>query len=804
MKISYQWLNQFVDTDQIDPQELADQVSLTGIEVASVIAPDEGLKKIVVGHVLTTKPHPNSDHLSICQVDIGAEEPVQIVCGAPNVAADQYVIVALPGSRIADNVKIKRGKMRGEASEGMICALQEIGFSDNVVPKEFQNGIYVFPNPEPVGELVFKYLGMDDRLIDFDITPNRADTLGMHGAAWEVGAMLHKRPQFPEVKVTEGSTKTSDLLKVTVANQEVVPQYLLKVVQNVEIQASPLWLQIRLWNNGIRPINNVVDITNFVMLEYGQPLHAFDYDKLATKEILVRQAQDQEQLVTLDGEQRTLVSDDIVITDGQKPVAIAGTMGGLDSEITTTTHNAVIESAVFNDTSVRKTAQRHNLHTEATTRFEKGIDESSTEEALQRAVQLLEELANGQSSQGVLVGNQVIPEPKQILVDPKHVNHVLGTEISADKMAEIMDDLGFAHEKQGEQMLVTVPIRRWDIAIQADLIEEIARLYGYENLPSTLPVGVQTIGRFNQRQTLIRKIKANLLANGLDEVISYALVNEKEAAAFTYNPVDNVKLAWPMTQDHAYLRQNLISGLLNDLKYNLARKQNDVQIFEQGNIFHKIDDVHQPEEIPTVAALWTGEVSADSWITKKQSVDFYYAKGVLTNLFENLGIADLISYQSDDTIAELHPGRTAKLMIGDQLLGFIGEIHPTLQHELDLPETYVMQLNLKVILDLEMPTLVSQAAPKYPAIERDLAIVVDQEVTNANVVAAIKAVAGKYLTDVHIFDVFSGENIGLHKQSLAYRLHFQNPEATLTDDQVTSAMTKVTTKLQSDFNAQIR
>ncbi|WP_125605501.1 phenylalanine--tRNA ligase subunit beta [Lapidilactobacillus bayanensis] len=804
MKISYQWLNQFVDTEKIDPQKLADQVSLTGIEVASVIAPDAGLKKIVVGHILSTKPHPDSDHLTLCQVDIGASEPVQIVCGAPNVAADQYVIVALPGARIADNVKIKRGKMRGEASEGMICALQEIGFSDSVVPKEFQNGIYVFPNPEPVGESVFEYLGMTDRLIDFDITPNRADTLGMHGAAWEVGAMLHKRPQFPAVEISEGNTKTSDLLNVTVENKEAVPQYLLKVVQNVNVQPSPLWLQIRLWNNGVRPINNVVDVTNYVMLEYGQPLHAFDYDKLTSHEILVRQAHDHEQLVTLDGEKCELVADDIVITDGQDPVALAGTMGGLNSEITAATKNIVIESAVFNGTSIRKTAQRHNLHTEATIRFEKGIDESSTEEALQRAVQLMGELANGQSSQGVLVGNQVIPVAKEIVVVPKHVNHVLGTEISAAQMASIMDDLGFAHQDQTDQLLVTVPIRRWDIFIEADLIEEIARLYGYDKLPSTLPVGAQTIGAFNTKQTLIRKVKKLLLANGLDEVISYALVNEQEASAFTYEQTADIKLAWPMTQDHAYLRQNLISGLLNDLQYNLARKQNDVQIFEQGNVFHKINDEQQPNEIPTLAALWSGQVSAASWLGKSQAVDFYYVKGVLTDLFENLGIADLVTYQADAAIPELHPGRTAKLLLGDQVLGFVGELHPTFQHELNLPEAYVMQLNLDVILAQDLPVLVSQAAPKYPAVERDLALIVHQQVTNAEVVNAIKAAAGKYLTNVQIFDVFTGENIGLHKQSLAYRLHFQNPEATLTDEQVTNAMAKVTAKLQTDFAAQIR
>ena len=804
MKISYQWLNSFVNLQEIDPQKLADQVSLTGIEVAGVIAPDEGLKKIVVGHILSTQPHPDSDHLTLCQVDIGEDEPVQIVCGAPNVATDQYVIVALPNSRISGNVKIKRGKMRGQASEGMICSLQEIGFSDSVVPKEFQNGIYVFPKAESAGQPVFPLLGMDDRMIDFDITPNRADTLGMHGAAWEVGAMLHERPQFPEVEVSETGQPTGDLLKVSVSEKNLVPQYLLKVVQNVEIKPSPLWLQIRLWNNGIRPINNVVDVTNFVLLEYGQPLHAFDYDKLTTHEILVRRAQQEEPMVTLDGQTRTLTSEDLVITDGQNPVAIAGVMGGLSSEITADTHNVVLESAVFDGTSIRKTAQRHNLHTEASTRFEKGIDQGSVTEALQRAVQLLEKLANGESSQSILVGNQELPEEKQILMDPKRVNHVLGTEISVAEMGTILDDLGFGYELKAEKYSVTVPLRRWDIFIEADLIEEIARLHGYDKLPSTLPVGIQTVGGFNKRQLLIREVKQSLLANGLDEVISYALVKENEAAAFTYDPTENIELDWPMTQDHAVLRQNLISGLLNDLQYNLARKQSNVAIFEQGNIFQKVNDTDQPTEVPTVAVLWSGNVTDSNWIAKDRAVDFYDLKGVLTNLLKTLGLADRVTYVADQTLPELHPGRSAKLLIDSQTLGFIGEVHPSLQHDRQLPPTYVLQLNLQLILDQKQASLVSQSAAKYPAVERDLALIVDHQVTNSDISDLIKSNGGKYLSDVQIFDVFTGEVIGLKKKSLAYRLHFKNPAATLTDDQVTQAMDKIQTALQDQIDAQIR
>ncbi|WP_461218976.1 phenylalanine--tRNA ligase subunit beta [Lapidilactobacillus salsurivasis] len=804
MKISYQWLNQMVDLHGIDPQKLADQVSVTGIEVASVIAPDAGLKKIVIGHILSTKPHPDSDHLTLCQVDLGAAEPVQIVCGAPNVAADQYVIVALPGSRIAGNVKIKRGKMRGEASEGMICGLQEIGFSDSVVPKEFANGIYVFPQPEPVGDPVFPYLGMDDRLIDFDITPNRADTLGMHGAAYEVGAMLHEQPRFPEVNLNATGLPTRELIKVDVENPELVPQYLMRVVQNVTIKPSPLWLQIRLWNNGIRPINNVVDVTNFVLLEYGQPLHAFDYDKIPSKQIVVRTARADEQLTTLDDEAWTLRPTDLVITDGTKPLALAGVMGGLDSEIDEQTTNVLLESAVFNGTAIRKTAQWTNLHSEASTRFEKGINQDDVGQALDRAVQLLCDLADGTASEGTVIGHQVLPAEPEVLVDPQRVNHVLGTQISAAAMRQILSDLQFKHQDQGNQILVTVPRRRWDISIEADLIEEIARLYGYDKLPSTLPTGVQTQGAYNHRQQLIRTAKRNLLAQGLDEVISYSLLTEPQATAFAAHAPAPIKLAWPMTQDHAYLRENLISGLILDLKYNLARHQNNVQIFEQGNVFIPQGTETQPLEVPMIAALWSGELSQPSWLNKPRAVDFYDAKGVVEELLTILGVQDQVVYEAETGLSDLHPGRTARLKLGEATLGFVGEVHPNVQHEHNLPATYVMQLDLSVILAASLPAVVAQPAAKYPAIDRDLALILDQQVTNAEVEAVITAQAGKYLQNVQIFDVFAGEKIGHLKRSLAYRLHFQNAAATLTDDEINQAMTKVTQALTEQLHAQVR
>lgn len=804
MKISYQWLNEFVDLQKINPQKLADLVTLKGIEVAGVIAPDAGLKKLVVGHILKKTAHPHADHLSLCQVDLGQDDPVQIVCGAPNVAQDQYVIVALPGARIKDNVKIKRGKMRGEASDGMICSLQEIGFADDVVPKAFLEGIYVFPQPKPVGESVFKYLGMDDRLIDFDITPNRADTLGMHGAAYEVGAILHQKPRFPEVEVNEIGQKTTDLVNVQVDCPNKVPQYYLKVVQDVHIQPSPLWLQIRLWNNGIRPINNVVDVTNYVLLEYGQPLHAFDYDRVASKQIKVRTAHEKESLATLDGKKRTLNKEDLVITDGQKPLALAGVMGGLSSEITSSTKTVMIEAAVFDGTSIRKTAQRHNLHTDASTRYEKGINVDDVKVALNRAAQLMNDLANGQVSEGLAIGHEHRRSAKKLQLDPEQVNHVLGTTISKGDMMAIFTDLNFDHRDLGDQIEVTVPARRWDIHIEADLIEEVIRLYGYDRLPSTLPTGRQTIGHYNRRQRLIRIVKRHLLAAGLDEVISYSLLTKEQAMRFTLSTMNPIQLQWPMTHDHAYLRQNLISGLIQDLQYNLAHKQKNVAIFEQGNLFQTRSPHQAPQEVPTVAALWSGQNQTSHWLSKATPVDFYQAKGVIQNLARVLGIEEQLTFVPETELAQLHPGRTARILLTDETIGFVGELHPNLQQELDLPQTLVMQLNLAKILTYELPVLISQPAAKYPTVERDLAMMVDQKVTNAQVLAVIKKNGGKYLHDVHVFDVYVGNQIEHHQRSLAYRLHFQNEHATLHDQQVDRAMAKITTALTRDLQAKIR
>ncbi|KRN29716.1 phenylalanyl-tRNA synthetase beta chain protein [Lactobacillus selangorensis] len=803
MKVSYQWLQEYLPV-KATPAELADNESRTGLEVTDVKVPADGLKKIVVGHVLECVPHPNSDHLHICQVDIGEDEPTQIICGAPNVAAGQYVIVALPSARIAGNVKIKKGKMRGEASNGMLCALQEIGFPESVVPKEFVNGIYVFPNAETPGDSVFPLLGMDDAILDYDITPNRADCMSMRGVAWETGAMYNEVPTFKEPELTEGTTPIADLLTAAVNDEKDAPSYQLRVLQNVDIKPSPLWLQIRLWNAGIRPINNIVDVTNYIMLTYGQPMHAFDYDKLQSDKILVRRAHDGESLTTLDGNDHDLTEEDIVITDGTKPVALAGVMGGLATEITADTKNVVLESALFQPTLVRKTAQRYNLRSEASSRFEKGINTATINEALDAAAALMNQFAGGEVAQGHLSASSIEPLSVGIDISIDRINHVLGTALDVPTVLGIFKQLGFpTHESDG-LFSVSIPPRRWDIHIDADLIEEVARIYGYDNLPSTLPTGDMTLGHLTRKQQEIRGTRRYLESAGLTEAISYSLTTAEKAQQFTLTDSALTKLDFPMTQDHAYLRQNLITGLLEDLAYNLARKQNDVAFYEQGRVFLKEDDATiRPDEVEYVAGAFTGLVRQRNWNQTKEAVDFYYAKGVVDGLLKQYHLAAPVRYEAVQK-PEMHPGRTAAIYVGDVYVGFVGEVHPETAKAYEVKTTYVFELNLDLVLAQDRQKVVSQPTAKFPAVTRDVALQVAKEVTNEQIMDVITKNGGRFLTSVKLFDVYAGEKIAHGEKSLAYTLTYQNAKATLTEDEVNKAFAKVVDHLESDLDAKIR
>lgn len=805
MLVSYKWLNEYLDLSAITPKELADKMSVTGIEVEGIDVPEEGLKKIVVGEVTACEPHPDSDHLSICQVDIG-DEITQIVCGAPNVKSGIKVIVALPGSRITGNVKIKKGKMRGQVSNGMICSLQELGYGDSVIPKEYAEGIYYLPVDAEVGKPVFPYLAMDDHLIELSITPNRADALSMRGVAYEVGAIYRQTPNFPPFELHEVETAAASKINVTVEDQADTPAYQIRIIEDVTIAPSPQWLQNRLMNEGIRPINNVVDVTNYILLLFGQPLHAFDYQKLNTQEILVRRGKDAETLVTLDGESRTVSGDDIVITNGQVPVALAGVMGGLDSEITATTTTVALEAALFDPLAIRLTSKKFNLRSESSARFEKGINQATVAAACDAAAVMIAELSGGQVLKGAVEGATVDVAPVSVAITLDRINRYLGTKIDQAEVEEIFAALGFTATLDNETYHVSVPPRRWDISIEADIIEEVARIYGYDRLPSTLPSGETVAGRLTHEQMLTRKVRTILEGNGVSEAISYALTTEDKAQQFTFTSSQVTRLDWPMTEDRAVLRLNLIAGLLDDLAYNLARKNSNVALYEIGRVFKQAGDSKKelPTEVNHVSIAVTGNVHNKDWQSQAQKVDFYHVKGILENLFDQLGLTKRITYIQTNQLQEMHPGRTAMIQLDQQVIGFVGQVHPTAAKAYDVTETYVAELDLDQLLQDTSAQTVYQTVSKYPAVNRDIALLLSETTTNQTVNTVIVESAGRFLKDVRLFDVYQGKNIESGKKSLAYSLTFANPEATLTDEEINQAMAKITKNLEEKLQAEVR
>ncbi|KRM57146.1 hypothetical protein C5L31_001140 [Secundilactobacillus malefermentans] len=802
MKISYNWLKEYLDID-VPATELAEKIERSSVEVDSVTVPSDGLKKLVVGHIDSMEPHPESDHLNVCQVNVGEEELLQIVCGAPNVAVGQKVIVALPGSRIGGNVKIKRSKMRGIVSNGMICSLEEIGFSKSVVPKEWADGIYVLPNDAKNGDEIYDYLGMNDSLIDLDVTPNRGDMLSVYGTVHDVAAMYNLKENLDHPNLIEGKTAIGDELTVA-ADKEAAPIYKMRLVNNVKVGPSPLWLQIKLWNAGIRPINNVVDVTNYILMKYGQPMHAFDFGKVSGRKVEARFAKENETLTTLDGETHQLDPQDIVIADEKQPIGLAGVMGGLNSEIEDGTTTVALESAVFNSTIIRKTAQRHNLHTDASQHFERGVNHGGVEEALDAAAQMIHELAQGDVDQGMVIANDEKIADVVVKITLTRINHVLGTELTSTEVTHIFERLNFGVEMNDDEFTVSVPSRRWDIHIEADLIEEVARIYGYDNIPSTLPTGRMTIGTLTPKQRIIRNSRSTMEGLGLSQAISYALLNDEEAKLFSMKASLPTKLDWPMTVDHTTIRMNLISGLLKDIAYNNARKVEDVTLYEQGRVFYRTENQVRPDEEEHIAGAISGSLHSEAWNQHHTETDFYEVKGIVVEYIQSLGLNGEIDFEATTKYSDLHPGRAASISVHGHEVGFMGQVHPQIAKKFKIKPTYVFEINLQALIDMPKSDQQYDIISKYPAISRDIAILVDEEITHQQIVDLIQKRGGAFLNSVKLFDVYSGSHVPSGKRSLAYSLTFLDKEATLTDDTVNKAFEKVEVSLQKEFNVEIR
>ncbi|MGT2665730.1 phenylalanine--tRNA ligase subunit beta [Streptococcus rifensis] len=795
MLVSYKWLKQLVDVTATS-QDLSETMSTTGIEVEGVETPVEGLSKLVVGEVVSVEDIPET-HLHICEVNIG-EETTQIVCGAPNVKPGIKVIVALPGARIAGNHKIKKGKIRGVESLGMICSLAEIGYPDAVVPKAYADGIYYLPEDAVVGDSIFPYLDMDDEIVELSITPNRADALSMRGVAHEVAAIYDTPVHFEDPVLTESNLAASDVLSVEIASDKVA-SYQARVVENVTIAPSPQWLQNLLMNAGIRPLNNVVDITNYILLYFGQPMHAFDLDTFKDNKIVARQAKAGETLVTLDEEERELTVDDIVIAVGDEAVALGGVMGGSATEITDKTSRIVLEAASFDGKTIRKTSGRLNLRSESSARFEKGTNVAELGLALDVAAALVAELAGGEVRSGVVKAGDLDVSDIPVSARLDYVNKRLGTTLDYATIADVFRRLGMAVSGDEESFTVQVPRRRWDIRIPADIVEEIARIYGYDKLPTTLPNEAGTAGELTPMQQLRRKVRTLAEGAGLTEVISYALTTPEKAVAFTAQLTQVTELMWPMTIDRSVLRQNVTAGLLDIVAYNVARKNQDLALYEIGKIFEQSGDAKTdlPQEIETFAFALTGLVAGT-----KDKVDFFSAKGTVEALFDQLRLTPRFVAQAD--LPNLHPGRAASIEMDGQAVGFIGQVHPGTAKAYGVPETYVVELNLTAIEAALTPAQPFTDISKFPAVSRDISLLLKSTVSHQEVLDAIAAASVKRLTKVALFDLYAGPGIEPGKKSMAYNMTFQNPIDSLTDEEVAGYMAKITRSLTETLGAEVR
>ena len=797
MLVSYNWLKQYTNVED-NANALAEKITRGGIEVEGVEYLAEEISNVVVGYVVSKEKHPDAEKLNVCQVNVGEEENLQIVCGAPNVDAGQCVIVAKVGAKLP-GIKIKKAKLRGVESQGMICSLAELGLSKSVVPKNYQEGIYVFETEQELGSDVVKVLGLNDYILDLSITPNRADALSMRGLTYELGALYNNKVGFNDVEKEENYEATS--LQVAIESDS-CRNYVGQIVKNVEVKSSPLWLQTRLMNSGIRPINNIVDITNYVLLEFGQPMHAFDKDLVGDR-IVVRDAKEGEVLETLDGEERKLQTTDLVITDGTRAIALGGVMGGKNTEVSEETKNIILESAYFNPTSVRRTSATHGLRSDSSARFEKGIDPNMQKAALARAVELILELCpNAVVESSVGVVNK--EEEKVVEITTSYINNYLGITLSTEEIAAILEGLSFTVEVSGENLVVKVPTRRPDISIKQDLVEEVIRIYGYDNLASTLPKFSKTTkGGLTYSQRMVRDLRAVYASLGFNDTINYSLVSEEEATEYTLEDHHKVRLLMPMTETHSTLRQSLVPGLLNTVQYNVARKQKDLKLLEIGRVFFGSgDDNIQPKETLYLSAALTGEERATKWLKESSSLDFFAAKGYLEVVFERLGLDEKVTYRKS-TLEGMHPGRFAEVYLGEKCIGFIGEVHPRVADKLGLNTTYVFEINLDEVISESKVKPKYEEVTKYPEITRDIAMLVDVKDEYQNIYNVIESVNSKLITKVELFDLYVGAELLVGKKSLALTITYSDKQKTLTDEEVTAVHDKVLSAL-TEYGAIIR
>lgn len=810
MQVSIKWLKDYIDFTET-PEQLADKLTMAGIPVENVVDPGEGLEKVVTGRIEKLEPHQNSDHLQICTMNVGLAENIIIVTGAQNVAEGQVVPVAMVGAHLPNGMKISKGKLRGVASNGMLCSAQELKLDLEKLPEEQKTGIFILPSDTPVGIPAKDVLGLNDVVLEFELTANRADCFSVFGLVREIAAITGNKPHFPEIKVNEDdNTKLNDIFSVEIADPDLCSRFSTRMLKNVKIGPSPEWMQQRLEGAGIRSINNVVDVTNFVMIELGHPIHAYDYDKITGKKLIARRAIEGEELHTLDDTSRKAKGEMLVIADSEKAAGLAGIMGGFETEITDTTTTVVLESADFYGPCIRRTARACGLSSEASGRFERGVDSETTIKALDRAAQLLQEMGACTVCEGIV---DVYPNPKQanyVTFTPEQINNHLGTNIAKDVMLNIITSVGFDVTKdENDEITVKVPSWRNDVTCMADISEEIARLHGFDKIKSTLPNGVSMQGTQSAKQTFIDKVKASLSSQGLYETISFALTNEE-----TFNklniPQDSplrkaVPIMNPLSDEYPLVRTTLLSSIFDNLARNLARKNDDVALFEVGSVFFPkaLPVTELPDEVVKIAGAITGRRNAQGWNQTNDMVDFYDAKGIIEELLANLRVTRYTV--ETGTHYAMHPGKTALFKKGRDVIATVGEVHPAVLSAYGITKpVYIFELDATTVMKYMAKDLKYKALPKYPATSRDLAMLVDVDVNAADIEKAMTKAAGQNLTQITLFDVYTGKQVEEGKKSLAFSLTFQSNDKTLTDAEIDPAIEKIVAKLQKDFNANLR
>lgn len=792
MKAPISWLKDYVDI-QVDAKDYAHAMTMSGSKVEGIENKGESIEKVVVGKILSMEPHPNADKLKVTQVDVGTEV-LQVVTGAPNVKPGDIIPLALPGAKLPGGT-IKPSKLRGVESFGMMCSIEELNLTRDYLPDAPEDGVYVFRNNPGLGRDIREVLGLEP-VVDFEITSNRPDCLSIIGLARESAVTLSKELKKPEISVKEeGPGKASDYVSVSIQNPELCSRYAARVVTDVKVEPSPEWMQRHLAAAGMRPINNIVDITNFVMLEMGQPMHAFDLKCVQGGKIIVRTACENENIITLDGQERKLNPSMLVISDENRAVAIAGVMGGENSEVTNNTTVLLLESANFNGTSVRLTSKKVGIRSEASSRFEKGLDIENVIPAINRAAQLIEQLGAGKVVPGIVDCNPVKGETVKLPLDVDAVNRLLGTSIDKEWMLDLFEKLEFGVDR--ENMILTVPSFRPDVQSEADLAEEVARFYDYNNIPATLLEGkASTQGKRTFRQKMDEFIHQQMLASGLYETYTYSFTSPKVFDRLNL-PADHalrnaVVISNPLGEDFSIMRTTTIPDMLEVIRTNYSRKVEEGRFFEMSFVYRPVQGETLPDERRTLTIGLYG------------NADFYLLKGIIEQLLFQMNIRNADFSPLTDH-PSFHPGRTAKLTINGVEAGILGEIHPEVADRFECPErTYIALLDVATLSDNADMAREYKALPKYPAVSRDIAMLVKDSALVKDIEAVIRQRGGKLIEEVRLFDVYRGDQVPSGMKSVAYTITFRAPDRTLVDDEVNKAMEKIINGLKTELGAALR